>query len=155
MITIAVGATLGYVFIEGYGWLDAVYMTVITLGTVGYGEVQPLDTVGRVFTMGVIIVGFTTFVYAISVLTNLFVSETYSPRYTTGGRNACARNWTTTSSLAGFGRVGQAVVRGLQEMGKRCIVLDRNPAAEADPRSRRSRGYWRCDESRGPTSSGD
>jgi Ion channel len=46
-------ATIGYVVMEGYGWIDALYMTVITLGTVGYAETSPLDTAGRLFTIGV------------------------------------------------------------------------------------------------------
>ena len=50
-VVLAVVATVGYVALEGYGWVDALYMTVITLGTIGYGEVRPLDTAGRFFTI--------------------------------------------------------------------------------------------------------
>ena len=61
-VVLAAVATVGYVVLEGYGWVDALYMTVITLGTVGYGEVRPLDTSGRFFTIGVIVAGFAGFV---------------------------------------------------------------------------------------------
>jgi voltage-gated potassium channel len=43
--------TVGYVIIEGFGVLDALYMTVTTLTTVGFGEIEPLDPAGRVFTL--------------------------------------------------------------------------------------------------------
>lgn len=46
MLGLVLGATVAYVVIEGYTWLDALYMTVITLGTIGYGEVEPLTQVG-------------------------------------------------------------------------------------------------------------
>src|SRR3954452_6539764 len=42
LAALAIIATVGYVALEGYGWIDATYMTVITLGTIGYGEVHPL-----------------------------------------------------------------------------------------------------------------
>jgi voltage-gated potassium channel len=127
-------ATLGYVVIEGYGWVDAAYMTIITLGTVGFEEVHPLDTAGRVLTIVVIVVGFATFVYAVSALTNLYVS---------GDALAQRRHWRSKRMqehlsghviVVGFGRVGQAVVRGLQELGKPCVVLDRDPALEEQMR---------------------
>ena len=49
--------TVGYILIEGFGPLDAVYMTVTTLVTVGYGEIHPLGPGGRVFTLTLITIG--------------------------------------------------------------------------------------------------
>src|SRR5262245_47131782 len=67
-------ATIGFIVIADYTWFDALYMSVVTLATVGYGEVEPLDTPGRVWAIAVIAAGFATFVYAASVLTSEFVS---------------------------------------------------------------------------------
>jgi voltage-gated potassium channel len=124
-------ATVGYVVVEGYGWIDAIYMTVITLGTVGYGETHPLDTVGRLMTMGIIVLGFTTFVYAVSVLTNLFVSGDVLVQMHHRKAKHMSEGLEHHVIVVGFGRVGQAVVRGLNEMGRACVVMDRNPDAEA------------------------
>jgi voltage-gated potassium channel len=55
--TIFLGAT-GYHFIEQYPPVDALYMAVITIATVGFGEIYPLSQVGRLFTIGLILVGF-------------------------------------------------------------------------------------------------
>jgi len=49
--------TLGYIFIEGWRPLDALYMTVITVATIGYGELKPLSDAGREFTMAIIVMG--------------------------------------------------------------------------------------------------
>ncbi len=63
----------GYVIIEDWSVFDAFYMTVITLGTIGYGETHPLSTGGRVFTIGLIFVGIGTFAYALSSVTAFWV----------------------------------------------------------------------------------
>jgi voltage-gated potassium channel len=127
-------ATVSYVVVEGYGWLDAFYMTAITLGTIGYGEVHPLDTAGRLLTIGVIVVGFATLVYAVSVLTNLFVSGDAMAQRRHRRSKRMQEHLRDHVIVVGFGRVGQAVVRGLQELGKPCVVLDRDPALEEQMR---------------------
>lgn len=105
-------------------------MTVITLGTAGYGETHPLHTAGRVLTIGVIIVGFTTVVYAVSVLTNLFVSGDVVTQLHHRRSKKLREQLDHHVIVVGFGRVGQAIVRGLREMGRQCVVLDRNPTSE-------------------------
>ena len=49
--------TLGYKLIEGWGWLDSAWMVMITLTTIGFGEVHPLSALGKVFTIGLVTVG--------------------------------------------------------------------------------------------------
>jgi voltage-gated potassium channel len=131
VVVLAVVATVGYVALEGYGWVDALYMTVITLGTIGYGEVRPLDTAGRFLTIGVIVAGFAAFVYAASVLTNFFTSGEASQQ----SRERRARRMQAKLNdhviVVGFGRVGQAVVRALHQTHHQCVVLDINPELEA------------------------
>ena len=56
-VLILLGGTIGYILIEDWPFMDALYMTVITLTTVGYGEVQRVSSGGRVFTMALIILG--------------------------------------------------------------------------------------------------
>jgi len=57
LLTITVGGTFGYVRIEDWTAMEALYMTVITLSTVGFKEVQPLSTGGQLWTMGLIVAG--------------------------------------------------------------------------------------------------
>lgn len=75
MLIVAVvgGGTLGYMLIEGWNALDALYMTVITMTTVGYGETQPLSENGRLFTLGLIVTSFGLAGYAVSTLAAFIV----------------------------------------------------------------------------------
>lgn len=56
LITLAIG-TLFYNFVEGWGWIDSMYFSVISLTTVGYGDITPITTVGKIFTMFYLFVG--------------------------------------------------------------------------------------------------
>jgi hypothetical protein len=67
-------ATIGDVAIAGYSWFGAFYMTIITLGTIGYQEVEPLGSDGRVWTIAVVAAGFMLLVYVATGLTSLFVA---------------------------------------------------------------------------------
>jgi voltage-gated potassium channel len=119
-------STLGYVIIESYGWVDALYMTVITLGTIGYGEVHELGTDGRLFTIGVIVASFATIVYAASVLTTMFTSGDLTRHINERSAKKVRDGLHDHVIVVGFGRVGHAVVRSLHGSGRQCVVLDLN-----------------------------
>ncbi len=63
----------GFILIEDYTFLEAFYMTIITIATVGFQEVHPLSDTGRVFTAFLIITSFGTFAYAITAITKYVV----------------------------------------------------------------------------------
>jgi voltage-gated potassium channel len=86
--------TIGFVlFADDYGWFDGLYMTVITIGTIGYGEVHPLDTLGRVWTMFVVALGYATFIYGSATLTSMFASQEFGGSVLTAGGITCAVTW--------------------------------------------------------------
>jgi len=66
-ILLLLTGTLGYMAIDGFPFLDAMYMTVISVATVGFGEVHPLSRAGRIFTMALIMGGFAVFTYSVGV----------------------------------------------------------------------------------------
>jgi len=73
---IAVG-TLGYHWLWRHldaTWMDALFMTVTTITTIGYGEVKPLDTWGRIFTMGLAFTGIGSLFYTLGVVMEYLVS---------------------------------------------------------------------------------
>jgi voltage-gated potassium channel len=66
-ILLLLAGTMGFMAIDGFPFLDALYMTVISVATVGFGEVRPLSDAGRLFTMSLIMVGFSVFLYSVGV----------------------------------------------------------------------------------------
>ena len=76
VVVLFVVGTAGYMLIEGWDWPDAFYMTAITLTTVGFGEVQPLSSLGRIFTVFIILSGVGTVAYGFG---RALVDDTYLP----------------------------------------------------------------------------
>jgi voltage-gated potassium channel len=118
--------TLGYVIIEGWGPFDALYMTVTTLATVGYGEVHTLSTQGRIFTLGLIIFGVGGVLYVLTTMMQ-FVFEGHL------GRNLERRRMERRIDqlhehfiLCGFGRVGRQVARDFREASVPFVLIDVN-----------------------------
>ena len=76
LVCIVTVGVLGYRFIEGYSWLDAVYMVAITLSTVGYHEVQPLSRRGKIFTIALLVGGIGAVFYtAVAVVEKVVEGE--------------------------------------------------------------------------------
>lgn len=67
-VSIATGGSVVYRFVEGLTWLDSIYLSVITLTTVGYGDFSPTTAVGKVFTMFYAVVGIGVFVALVSTV---------------------------------------------------------------------------------------
>jgi voltage-gated potassium channel len=74
ILSIIVLGTLGFMIVEHFKFLDALYMTVITITTIGYNEVRPLNTDGKIFNLFLILVSFSTFTYALARLTQYVAS---------------------------------------------------------------------------------
>lgn len=75
LAAITLFGALGYVLIEGWSLVDALYMSVITVSTVGFGEVQALSPAGRIFTVVLIIFGVGAVFYLISILAEGFLDR--------------------------------------------------------------------------------
>ena len=124
MVAVLIVATVGFVVVADYPWFDALYMSVITLATIGYSEVNPLDTAGRVWAITVIVAGFATFVYAASVLSSVFVSGEFTNAVKARREERMRAHLQGHVIVVGFGRVGRAVVKGVVNEHRQCIVID-------------------------------
>jgi voltage-gated potassium channel len=123
MILIVIGA-LGYMWLEGWGLHDALFMTVITLSTVGYGEVRPLTQAGEVFTMLLIFGGVGVLAYSFSTVTDYIVAgelQGYLRRRRTARKMARMQDHYV---VCGYGRVGRQVVEELHANEIRLVVVD-------------------------------
>lgn len=117
----------GYMLIEGWPFLDALFMTMITISTIGYGETKPLSDGGRLFTIFLIILGVGTASYAITRTIELAVSQDILTLFRQRGRQRRLEQLEKHTIICGFGRVGSSVARALQEEGAPCVVIDTDP----------------------------
>lgn len=124
--------TIGYVLLEGLSWTDALYMTVITLTTVGFGEVRPLSHTGRLFTIILILVGVGTVAWAVQNAVEIILGErlwqSVQQRRLEEERMKLSNHYI----IAGYGRMGQQVVRDLKRHGVPFLVIDSNPDIQED-----------------------
>lgn len=98
-------------------------MTIITLATVGYGEVHPLDHLGRWFTIAVIVAGFAVFVNTTAQLTSLLLSGEISGAISRR-RDKMRNRLEGHVIVVGYGRVGRATVASGREAGLQCAVVE-------------------------------
>jgi voltage-gated potassium channel len=133
LLLVLVG-TVGYAVIErdSYTPFDALYMTVITLSTIGYEEVHPLSAAGRVFTIFLILGGVFTFVYAVTALIRGIVSGEVGDLF---GRRRMERNLAHVRAhmiVCGYGRMGRLVCQELAKQRVPFVVIDHNEELLAD-----------------------
>jgi len=119
--------TLGYVFIEDWPLIDALYMTVITLATVGFSEVQELSPEGRIFTMALIIVGVGFVFYLAGSIIQFMVEGRI--REILGRRKLenQLRKQKDHYIVCGYGRVGDTICDLLASKPLGVVVIERDP----------------------------
>jgi voltage-gated potassium channel len=127
LILLFLGGTLGYRLIEGWAVLDCLYMTVITLATVGFQEVHPLSPAGKVFTGLLIIVGIGLFTYSGGRLVSVWVEGEIKDIFAAKRRRKMIERMIDHHVVCGGGRVGAEVVRELHGSGVPVVVVDRDP----------------------------
>jgi voltage-gated potassium channel len=136
LLLVVAGGTIGYVVIEGWSTWDALYMTVTTVATVGFREVHPLTRAGQAFTLGLIVIGVSTALYAFSALAGVVLE---------GGLREYVQRWRAVRMInhlsdhyvvCGYGRIGAIVASEFKRQNTPFVVVDRDPekAAEANHR---------------------
>ena len=131
VITLVIG-TIGYMVVEGWNFMDALYMTVITVSTVGYGEVRQVDQVGRVFTIFIVLTGVGFSVYVAGAVVQFMVEGQI--RRIMGRRrlDQKLKRLKRHYIICGYGRIGSVLVRKLRRSISDLVVVDSNPGlAEA------------------------
>jgi voltage-gated potassium channel len=125
-MVLAVG-TLGYMILEGWHLLDAFYMTVITITTVGYGEIRKVDDVGRIFTVFLIFMGMGIMAYTLGMVAQTMVElqvKSLWGRKKLGSEIRLIRNHYI---LCGYDRMGKIVTQELKSKGIPLLVIDSDP----------------------------
>ena len=119
--------TIGYMAVEHYSLLESLYMTVITLSTVGYGEVHKLSDAGRIFTILLIIFDLAVFAYTFALMSTYFLEGEFSLEYKTFKMKKSIADLDGHVIICGFGRNGREAARTLQENGKAFVVIEKMP----------------------------
>ncbi len=110
--------------IEHYGFLDAFYMTVITVATVGFQEVHPLGPAGRLFTAFLIIISFGTFAYAVSSITKYISEGEFKDYFKNKKVNTAIGKLENHVIVCGFGRNGKQAAHVLKKHNTRFVVIE-------------------------------
>jgi voltage-gated potassium channel len=121
--SIALGTT-GFYFIEGWSIVDCLYMTIMTVTTIGYGEIYPLSHPGKIFAIFFMIVGATTYTYVLSIAVQALVQYEIVEAF---GQRRRFREMSKIQNhyiICGAGRVGSRVIREMQRAGFPFIVIE-------------------------------
>jgi voltage-gated potassium channel len=127
LLLVLVGGTLGYTLLEGWPALDALYMTVITITTVGYGEVKPLSHGGVVFTMILILTSVGMVAFIIVGLARIMVEGEVRRIF---GRRKLEKRIEGLKDhyiVCGYGRIGSYVCKELADKPVPFVVVEKNP----------------------------
>jgi voltage-gated potassium channel len=120
---------LWYRFMEGWSWLDATYMAVITLSTVGFGEINPLSPRGRLFTIGLIMTGVGVIAYILNNFTEAIVQGYFQTGFRLLKRRRFMESLTNHYIICGFGRTGRQVATEFAQEAISFVVVDSDDAS--------------------------
>lgn len=121
--------TAWYHLVEGWRWLDAVYMSVITLATVGFLEVHPLGDRGRLFTVVLILLGVISIGYIVNRFTDALIQGYFQEGLRQRRRQRLMEALSGHYIICGFGRMGQQIAAEFKAEGIKFVVTD----CDADP----------------------
>ena len=116
--------TAGFMLIEGWSFINSFYMTIITISTVGFGEVSELTSYGKLFTSILIISSFGTFAYALTAVTTYLVGGEYRKYFKEFKSMKEINKMQDHVIICGFGRVGKQVAEDLQAHNNPFVVIE-------------------------------
>jgi len=131
LLVVGIGI-IGYMIIEGWSFLDALYMTVVTLSTVGYEEVHSLTTAGRIFSILLIIGGVGVMLYTLTTIVRYLIEGGFTNIL---GRRRMKEKLSKLKGhviLCGYGKVGREVARVFKREGTPFVVVELNQEALDD-----------------------
>lgn len=129
---VLVYGTAGFMIIEGWGFVDAVYMTLLTLTTVGFREVHPLGIPGRLFTISLLVLGVTLVVVTLSLAAGSIAEGGLGERTRRRRMQRRVDALKQHFIICAYGRVGRTVAREMEAEGLPFVVIDRDDELEDD-----------------------
>lgn len=116
----------GFMLIEGWNFLDALYMSVITLSTVGFSEVHSLSDAGRWFVIGYLIVGLGVFFYGVAQIGEVVLQAQFGDWLERRKMEKTIRNLKDHYVVCGFGRMGRHLCQRLAARNLPFVIIDKD-----------------------------
>ena len=116
--------TLGFMLIEGWNFLDSIYMTIIILTTIGFQEVHPLSGSGKVFTMIFSLIGFSILAGSISILSSAIIEGKVINIYRRKRMQKRISKLKKHTIICGAGHIGKHVIREIINLKEEFVVID-------------------------------
>jgi len=127
IVLIFILGTIGFHTIEGWDLLDAMYATVTTISTVGYGDFYPQTAAGKVFTIVLVFFGVGTMLYTVSLVAQTFVEGTMRELLGRGKLKKAIEKMNGHYIICGCGRIGNLVCKELTQEKVPFVVIDDDP----------------------------
>ena len=124
LLILIITGTEGYILISGFSFIDALYMTVITISTVGFKEVQPLDLYSKIFTIFLIFTSVTIYGYVISVITEYISNNSLIEELKFKKVQRKIDKLKDHAIVCGYGRNGKQAIARLKSYDKPCLVIE-------------------------------
>ncbi len=132
LVVVVLSGTFGFMIVEGWSFFDSFYMTIITVSTVGFNEVNPLSDGGKLFAAFLIISSFGTFAFAISAITSYIVGGEYKAYFQEYKSIKSVKKMQDHIIVCGFGRVGRQAAHDLKFYGKNYVVIENDNEVTED-----------------------
>jgi K+ transport systems, NAD-binding component len=126
---IIVYGVAGYMLIDGWNLLDAFYMVIITISTVGYSEIHPQSAAGRIFTSTLIVVGVATMLYGFGVFAETLADNAFGNYRRERQLERALNQLREHFIICGYGRIGTQIVAEFEEHKVPYAVIDQTDEA--------------------------
>ncbi|NAS29660.1 potassium channel protein [Flavobacteriaceae bacterium R38] len=126
LLFVLLSGVFGYRFLADFSWIDAVYMTVITITTVGFREVQPVDDVTKIFTIALIVSSVFIFAYALSVITEYLLTRSSFQQLKTRKMKKKIHQMSDHVIICGYGRNGKQAAEKLKAYRRPFVVVEKD-----------------------------
>jgi voltage-gated potassium channel len=125
LLVVMIGV-LGFVYIEHWNVFDSLYMTVITLTTTGFKEVQPLSQYGRAFTIMLLVFGFFTLAFAASMFSKMIIEGEFEEIYGRKRVEKTLKGLKSHSIICGYGKMGKIIAKDFQSQSHPFVVIEKD-----------------------------